>query len=85
MKKNKSGFTLTEVLMVIVIVGFILAMTVHTFNSLRASYTSLSYFTYKNVGLMVRTLFLEKYAKENKRKYNFMREDGRKYSISIKT
>lgn len=65
MKKNKSGFTLTEVLMVIVIVGFILAMTVHTFNSLRASYTSLSYFTYKNVGLMVRTLFLEKYAKEN--------------------
>ena len=51
MKKNKSGFTLTEVLMVIVIVGFILAMTVHTFNSLRASYTSLSYFTYKNVGI----------------------------------
>ena len=65
MKKNKFGFTLTEVLLVIVIVGVILALAVHTFNSLKASYTSLSYFTTKNVELMVRTLFLEKYAREN--------------------
>lgn len=65
MKQNKSGFTLTEVLMVLVIVGVILALAVHTFNALRASYTSLSYFTVNNVELMVRTLFLERYAKGN--------------------
>lgn len=52
MKKNKRGFTLAEVLICMVILGVIMAISVGTLKVIRASYTSLAYFEYKNVQRM---------------------------------
>lgn len=49
MKKNKLGFTLAEVLICMVILGVIMAISVGTLKIIRASYSSLAYFEYKNI------------------------------------
>ncbi len=52
MKKNRRGFTLAEVLICMVILGVIMAISVGTLKVIRASYTSLAYFEYKNIQRM---------------------------------
>ncbi len=49
MKKNKRGFTLAEVLICMVVLGIIMAISVGTIKIIRASYSSLAYFEYKNI------------------------------------
>lgn len=49
MKRNKKGFTLSEVLVAIAIIGVVMALSVQSLKVLRASYTSLTYFALKNV------------------------------------
>ncbi|MBQ4123304.1 prepilin-type N-terminal cleavage/methylation domain-containing protein [bacterium] len=65
MKKNKLGFTLTEVLLVLVVTGVILAISVNALKSIKMSYTPLSYYANKNVELITRTLFLGDYSSDN--------------------
>ena len=49
MKINKKGFTLSEVLVAIAIIGVVMALSVQSLKVLRASYSSLTYFALKNV------------------------------------
>lgn len=65
MKKYKYGFTLSEILLALVIVGVILAFAVTTLKALKASYTPLAYFANNNVNSMVRVLFSEDMVKKN--------------------
>ena len=57
MEKNKKGFTLSEVLVCIVIIGVIMAFSVNTIRIVKASYTALTYFTFKNLQSIVGTLY----------------------------
>ena len=65
MKKNKSGFTLSEVLLMLMIVGIIMALSIQTFKMIQSSYTPLAYYADNNVKMIVRTLFLGRTAQEN--------------------
>ncbi len=56
MKNNKKGFTLSEVLICITIVGVIMALSVNTLKVVKASYSSLAYFEYNNIKEMVTAL-----------------------------
>lgn len=49
MKKNKSGFTLAEVLISLTVVGVIMAISVQTIRIVKASYSSLAYFEFINI------------------------------------
>lgn len=49
MKINKKGFTLSEVLIAIAIIGVVMALSVQSLKVLRSSYSSLTYFALKNV------------------------------------
>lgn len=53
MRSNKLGFTLSEVLVSIVIIGVIMAISVNAIKVVKASYTSLAYFAFNNVKNMV--------------------------------
>ncbi len=56
MKNKKFGFTLSEVLVSIVIIGVIMAISVNSIKIVKASYTSLAYFAFNNVQNMVGVL-----------------------------
>ncbi len=60
MKKYKKGFTLSEVLICLTIVGVIMAFSVPTLKVLRASYTSTTYFVFNNINAMVEELIAGK-------------------------
>lgn len=49
MHKKKNGFTLAEVLISMVIIGTILAMSIKTVQVMKTSYSTLTYFAYKNL------------------------------------
>lgn len=53
MKNKKFGFTLSEVLVSVAIIGVIMAISVNSIKIVKASYTSLTYFAFKNVQNMV--------------------------------
>ena len=53
MRRNKKAFTLAEVLISMTIIGFIMAMSMSTIKIVKASYTALTYFTFKNIQNMV--------------------------------
>lgn len=55
----KKGFTLAEVLVSVVVVGFIVAMSVRSINIVRASYTALGYFANENINSIVRALMID--------------------------
>lgn len=55
----KKGFTLAEVLVSLVVVGFIMAMSVKSINIVRASYTALGYFANENINLIVKMLMID--------------------------
>lgn len=56
MKNKKVGFTLSEVLVSVVIIGVIMAISVNSIKIVKASYTSLAYFAFQNVQNMVGVL-----------------------------
>ncbi|HIS88619.1 TPA: prepilin-type N-terminal cleavage/methylation domain-containing protein [Candidatus Avigastranaerophilus faecigallinarum] len=56
MDRYKLGFTLAEVLVALVIIGVIMAISVHSIKIVKSSYTSLAYFAHKNVVNMVGVL-----------------------------
>ncbi len=49
MKKNKNGFTMAEILIVLMIVGIIMALSIQSIRILTASYTSLAYFEFNTM------------------------------------
>lgn len=49
MKKNKIGFTLSEVLISVAVIGMILAFASHTINVVKTSYTATTYHAFNNV------------------------------------
>ena len=49
MKNRKFGFTLSEVLVCIMIIGIIMAISARTIKTIKASYTSLTYHEYINI------------------------------------
>ena len=57
MRKNKKSFTLTEVLLSMAIIGFVLAMSMSTIKIVKSSYTALTYFAFKNIQNMVGETF----------------------------
>ncbi len=56
MIKNKKGFTLSEVLICIMIIGIIMALSVNSIKIVKESYTSLTYFAFKNLEAMITVL-----------------------------
>lgn len=60
MKKHKKGFTLSEVLISLMVVGVIMALSVPTLKVLRASYTSTTFFVFNNINAMVEELIAGK-------------------------
>ena len=56
MNKNKFGFTLAEVLVSLAVIGVIMALSVNSIKIIKSSYTSLAYFTHKNIVNMVGVL-----------------------------
>lgn len=63
MKTNKLGFTLGEILICMMIIGIIMTLSASTLTTLKSSYTSLSYFTFKNMQTAVRELYAGQTAK----------------------
>lgn len=57
MRSNKLGFTLSEVLVSVVVIGVIMAIAVNSIKVVKASYTSLAYFAFNNVQNMVGALY----------------------------
>ncbi len=57
MKNKRKGFTLAEVLICVVIIGFIITMSMTSLKIIRTSYTSLTYFAFKNIQDMVGELY----------------------------
>lgn len=57
MKKDKKSFTLSEVLISMAIIGFVMAMSLSTIKIVKTSYTALTYFTFKNIKDMVGEAF----------------------------
>lgn len=57
MKQNKKGFTLAEVLICMVIIGFIIGMSMTSLKIIKSSYTALTYFAFKNIQDMVGELY----------------------------
>ena len=64
MKKIRKGFTLSEVLIAVVVIGIIFALSVQTIKIIRTSYTSLSYFAFNNITSIMRELYAVQNAKE---------------------
>lgn len=63
MKRNKFGFTLGEILVCMMIIGVIMALSLQTIAIVKASYTSLGYFAFKNLRIAVRELYAGQTAK----------------------
>ncbi len=57
MKINKKGFTLSEVLVCITIIGVIMALSMNSIRIVKASYTALTYFAFNNLQNMVGTIY----------------------------
>ncbi|MCD7780033.1 MAG: prepilin-type N-terminal cleavage/methylation domain-containing protein [Candidatus Gastranaerophilales bacterium] len=57
MQNNKKGFTLSEVLVCLMIVGIIMALSVNSIKIVKESYVSLAYYAFKNLQGMVTELF----------------------------
>ena len=57
MRKNKFGFTLGEVLVCIVIIGIIMALSVHVIKIVKTSHTALTYFAFNNVNDIVAEVY----------------------------
>ncbi|MCD7740092.1 MAG: prepilin-type N-terminal cleavage/methylation domain-containing protein, partial [Candidatus Gastranaerophilales bacterium] len=57
MRNNKKGFTLSEVLVCLVIIGIIMVLSVNSIKIVRESYISLTYFAFKNLQAMVTELY----------------------------
>ncbi len=57
MKNKKIAFTLSELLVCMTIIGVIMALSANTIKIVKASYTSLSYFAFKNLQDAVGTLY----------------------------
>lgn len=55
----KKAFTLAEVLVSLVVVGFIVAVSVKSINTVRMSYTALGYFANENIHSIVRILMID--------------------------
>lgn len=82
MKRYKSGFTLSEILVCMVVIGMIMALSVQTLKIVRASYTSLTYFAFKNLQIMVRELYAGQTAKVTTSAVTLCtRSDGKKVYV----
>ena len=57
MYKKKHGFTLAEVLLSMTIIGIVMALSVQTIKVVKASYTSLTYFTFENIKGMITAVY----------------------------
>ena len=57
MMKYKKGFTLSEIMMAMTIIGVIMAISINAINNVRVSYTSLTYFAHKNIVNMIGVLY----------------------------
>lgn len=80
MNKKKIGFTLPEILMTLVLAGFIAIVSVQAINANRTAYTSLAYYAFNNLKSAVGELIIpesqgesesEKYTHVVKGPYNF--------------
>ncbi len=49
MQKNKNGFTMAEILIVLMIVGIIMALSIQAIKIVKASYASLTYFEFNTI------------------------------------
>lgn len=56
MRKNRLGFTLSEVLVSMVVLSLIVAMASYTVRAVKSSYTSLTYHAFNNVNILVSEL-----------------------------
>lgn len=57
MKNKKYGFTMSEILVCITVIGVIMAISVQSLRLVRASYTSLTYFAFNNIKAAVGEIF----------------------------
>ena len=65
MKKYKKGFTLAEVLICLLIVGFIIALSIHTIRIVKASYSALTYFEFNTIKQIAGELIAGKAPNDN--------------------
>ena len=66
MFKNKTGFTLTEVLVTLAIVGVIIAISILTIRIVKTSYSPSDYFEFKNIPKITTEMTAEKNIKREK-------------------
>lgn len=57
MKRHNNGFTLSEILISMAIIGVILAISINAIKLVKASYTALAYFAHRNIVNMVGVLY----------------------------
>ena len=57
MKKNKKGFTLSEILIVMLIIGTIMALSLQSIRIVKTSYTNLAFFAFKNLQIIARDMY----------------------------
>ena len=65
MNKKRTGFTLPEILMTLVIAGFLAVLTVQAINVNRTAYTSLTYYAFNNLKSAVGELIIPETQGEN--------------------
>ena len=65
MNKKRTGFTLPEILMTLVIAGFLALLTVQAINVNRTAYTSLTYYAFNNLKSAVGELIIPETQGEN--------------------
>ncbi|MBQ9244915.1 prepilin-type N-terminal cleavage/methylation domain-containing protein [bacterium] len=61
MQNNKKAFTMAEVLVCMTIIGVVMAFSVNTIRIVKASYTSLTYFSFNNIQAIVGSLIAGDY------------------------
>lgn len=57
MKKIKQAFTIVELLICLTIIGIIMTVAIQAFKTVADSYPSLTYFAFKNVKLIVKSMY----------------------------
>ena len=57
MRIKKKGFTLGEILVVMMIIGVIMALSIQSIRIVKTSYTSLAYFAFRNMQIATRDLY----------------------------
>ena len=82
MKKCKNGFTLAEVLICMVIIGFIVAMSIQTLKIIKTSYASLAYFEFNNIKQMAGELIAGNSPADDKKPSIEFKEDLMQYIIT---